>query len=217
MSESLTKELTRRLSGYPAEARSFFRDDLYVAARLSDEVRRKVVQELVINLRRGRRRIAGSTLRSLTGLPANESEQLMSAYSLIVGLLAESSATPDDFIRAARNIIFSEGDDDSIRAIVAQICDDRAVIAAALQRAQIAGAVLPSFRRMEISIDIRVRFSEGRADAHIPVAIMRIDTDADNQQLWFQMTEGDIEDAIEKLQGALEQIRISDSLILRQQ
>jgi len=181
----------------------FFKQGFGAAARLSEEVRNQVVQELVANFRRGKRRVDGSTLRSMTGLSALDSERLMSAYSLLIGLLSEAEVSLDDLVEAGRDLIYFAQDGASMPAILKPISEGLGAIDAAVQRAQLAGRVLPSFQKMEVVIDLRLQFLDGKVKHHIPVAVAYLKTDVAKEDMWFQMSRGDIEDTIKSLNEVL--------------
>jgi len=212
MPASSVEDLKRRLSAYPTDAHMFFKQGFSAAARLSDEVRGKVVDELVANFRRGKRRVDGSTLRSMTGLSSLDSERLMSAYSLLIGLLSEAEVSLDDLVEAGRDVIYFPEDGASMLAILKPINEGLGEIDAAVQRAQLAGRVLPSFQRMEVVIDLRLQFADGKVKHHIPVAVAYLKTDVATEDMWFQMSRGDVEDTIKSLNEVLSNMIAAETI-----
>jgi hypothetical protein len=144
-SEAPKAELKRRIAEYPNEALSFFTEGFSVASKLSEEVRKQVLQSMIVSLKGGTRRVGGSNLPTVTGLGVRDSERLASAFSLMIGLLSESTATPEDFLSVAKGVLFLPEDEPAASAIANSICAQRQEINAGVQRAQLAGEVLPSF------------------------------------------------------------------------
>ena len=215
MPESPKDELARRLSEYPKEAVSFFSSAFGVASRLPGETRTLVLNALIANFERGSRNLSGAALRHITDLSAREAEQVASAYSLMIGLLSDSTATPDDFVASAKGILFLPEQEATVRLIASSICALRPQINATVERAQLAGVVLPSFDDINIAVDFRARFANGALKTGVAVAVVHIDTDVSEQELWLQFSRGDVEDIIKKFSDCLEEMKLAETLFLR--
>lgn len=215
MAESPREELVRRLSEYPREPLTYFKNGFSIASRLSEDARKLVLPELLKNFKRGRRHVGGAALRVVTGLPAREAEQLAAVYSIIIGLLSESAATPADFVAAAKGILFDAEHEVVATSIADAICAQREEISTAITRAQLAGEVLPSLDTFEVVTDLRIRFAEGQIKTLVPVAIVHVDTDGPEQELWLQLSVGDIEEIVKKLSEALTELKEADLLVIK--
>ncbi|WP_158812509.1 hypothetical protein [Methylocapsa sp. S129] len=215
MPESPKEELARRLAIYPEGALPFFDSGFAVAALLTNEIRKLVLAEVIDNLKRGSRNLSGSALRGITKLSERDNEQLASVYSVIIGLLSESSATPDDFVAAAKGILFTPPHEDIAKSIADSICSAQSEIADMVGRAQLAGEVLPSLAAFDIVVDVRIRVIDGEIKTSIPVAILHVDTDAADQELWVQLSRGDIEETIRKLSKCVADMQLAETLVLR--
>ncbi|HLW90272.1 MAG TPA: hypothetical protein VKS78_03080, partial [Roseiarcus sp.] len=188
MPDTPGEELARRLAGYPKDALSFFEKAFAAAASVPEETRRLIFNEVVENLKRGNRRLDGSVLGPLTHLSEREAERLASVYSVVIGLLSESSATPEDFVAHAKGVLFAPAQEDIAKLIATSVCEARPGIRGIVDRAQLAGEVLPSLYSFDIAIDVRVRVVDGKVQTFIPVAVMHIDSDVDDVDLFIQMT-----------------------------
>jgi hypothetical protein len=215
MSETPREELVRRLSAYPKDALPFFQHGFSVASSLTETDRRFVFNEVIGSFKRGTRRIESDEIRLATGLPQRESDQLASVYSLVIGLLSETTASANDFVEAARGILFSPDHEPVALSIAQAICESRAEIKATVDRSQLAGEVLPSLFTFDVAVDLRVRVVSGEVLASVPVAVVHIDTDTDNHELWVQLSAGDIESVIKSLSKALEDMKIAETLAPR--
>jgi hypothetical protein len=212
MADSAREEVARRLNRYPNEALSYFQGGFSSAASLSDQKRREVLAEMISNFQRGTRRLDSSNLREITGLSSNIAEQVASVYSLVIGLLTETTATPDDFVEAATGTIFLEKDRGTARSIAGEVYDERSEISKTVARTQLAGEVLPSLYTFDVAVDLRVRVENKAIVTSVPVAVLHIDTDAEDHEIWVQLTKGDIDNIIRTLTKALEDMQVAEDL-----
>jgi hypothetical protein len=214
MPESPKEEIGRRLAEYPKEALPFFNAGFVAASKLSEETLNLFLKEVIVGLKRGLRRLNGAELRPITKLSERETEQLASVYSLIIGVLSESAATADDFVSSAKGILFLPEQEAIAKTIANSICTSRQEINISIQRAQLAGEVLPSLDAFDIAVDVRIRVVGGEVKTFVPVAVIRINTDADDN-LWLQLSTGDIENIIGKLSKSLQEMKFAESLTMR--
>jgi hypothetical protein len=126
MPDSSAEEIARRLEQYPKGALSFFGGGFAVASKLSDEERASVLDQLIANFKRGTRRVSGSALSVASRIGAAESEQIASIYSFMIGLLSQTSATPEDFVAAAKDKLVPPGHEKMALSIAKSICARRA-------------------------------------------------------------------------------------------
>jgi hypothetical protein len=181
--------------------------------QLSLRIARRLVLEAVIeNFRRGARRLSGSVLEPFTNLSESDAEQLGSVYSLVMGLLSETAACPEEFVSRAEGILFTDARGEIAHTIAISICELRPGIVGVIERAQLAREVLPSLLALEIAIDVRLRVVDGRVTTSIPVALLHIDTDSERQELWLQLSRGDVEETIKKLQKCLIDMQLAENI-----
>ncbi|HEY8333603.1 MAG TPA: hypothetical protein VIQ05_07390 [Tardiphaga sp.] len=212
MPETAQEELTRRLAAYPKEALPYLKHGFVEASNLSEEVRRLVLAEMIENFKRGTRRLDSSALGEVTKLPERESEQIASVYSLVIGLLSESAANPSEFVEAAKGVLFFPEQAAVAKSIAAAVCASRDEIKKTVARTQLAGEVLPSLYTFDLAVDLRIRVVDGKVVTSAPVAVVHIDTDAEDHEIWVQLGRGDIESMIRTLSKALEDMKIAETL-----
>ena len=211
MVDSSPDELARRIAQY-STAYPFFQESFALAARLSEDQLGQILTALLKSFARGRRQIAGTDLRALTGLSSSASERVASVFSLLIGLLSEVEATPEDFVTTASGQLFREADAGAALFIARQVCERRDEINVMVERAQLAGEILPSYTSCSIALDVRVKIVEGKVRASVPVAIARLETDVDSEAVYFQMGQGDLEDIVAIFSKALDDLKIAASI-----
>jgi hypothetical protein len=67
---------------------------------------------------------------------------------------------------------------------------------------------------ISVAVDMRFRIIDAEVKLSVPIALLHIDTDA-NEELWVQLTRGDVEDTIEKLSKCLEDMKLIETLSFR--
>jgi hypothetical protein len=214
MPESSTESIARRLSQYPNQAFEFFSAGFLAVSRLPKDVLSRVLQAVIDEIKRGKRGLNPSSIRPLTTLSEQEADQVASVFSVVIGLLSESEATPDEFVSATKGKLFNPEQESTAKSVAVSICAARQEISSALARAQLAGQILPSLEGFYVAVDMRVRVVDGELKAAVPVAVVSIDTDtADNY--FLQLTKGEVEDTIKKLSQALEDMKFIETLTFR--
>jgi hypothetical protein len=212
MADSPREELARRIARYPKDALPFFQAGFATASKISEETIKLALKELIANLTIGKRRVDGSAIQHIIKLPEREADQLATALSLVVGLLSDSQGSAEDLISSGRGILF-QPEFENVASILANvIVSNRAEIQHAVERAQLAGEVLPSLRLFEAVVDVRLRIADGAVGMFVPVALVHIDTDGRNHEIWLQLSRGEVEDTIKKLTACLEGMKVADSL-----
>lgn len=154
-------------------------------------------------------------LRPIAKVSEREAEQLAATYSVTIGLLSESGASPEDLVSAAKGALFAPEQEATAKSIAEAICASREEIKAGIERALLANGVLPSLRDFEIAVDARVEVVDGKLKTLVPIAIAHVDTDAAHVELWVQLSKGDVEDIIKKLSQCLEDMKLAETLELR--
>lgn len=67
-------------------------------------------------------------------------------------------------------------------------------------------SVLPNLMRFDLNVDVRVKFQKNAVKSFLPVVIGHIDTDAEGQLIWFQMTKEQLLQMQEDIKDALTQV-----------
>jgi hypothetical protein len=214
MPETPREQLARVLAGYPSNALPYFSRTFATAGQLSEQDRKKVVEALLDAMQRGKHQFNGDALRSLTDLSSQEAEEIATVYSVAIGLLSDTTATPDDFVAEGRGKLFTSEHDATALSIAQAICNNREQISKAIQRARLGGAVLPSLRKFEVATDFRVQVVKNELKMGVPLVVVHIDTDADGQEVWLQLSRLDVDDIIKKLTNCLDDMAVADKLAI---
>ena len=74
---------------------------------------------------------------------------------------------------------------------------------------------MPSLYSFDVAVDLRVRIEDGKVRTTIPVAIVHLDTDSENQEIWVQLSTSDIDFIIKRLLRAQDDMKIAESLLSR--
>ena len=213
MSENNIEELKAQFALYPDEARRFFRSGFDVASRLSVNDRKTALAEFLSHALRGKRLGSGISLSPIPGLNKREMDQLAATFSVVVGILTDSNATARDFSDAATGNLFDEQHSEAAMSLATLVCEQRAALSTALQKAQLSGSVLPSLEQFNLAVDLRLKIAEGVVRTSVPVVVAYISTDVDGKSLGFQMTKTDVEEMINKLQEISEAIKTAETLL----
>lgn len=211
MPETSRDEIARRIGAYAAHVRPYFKTAFAAASEASETARAAILEKLIETLKGGRRGISGTDLAQIGPFTADVADQLATVYSLMIGMFSESTATADDFVDAAKDILFEPVNEPVVRSIALAICNRRAEIDLTVSVAQLAGVVLPSLRSISVAVDVRVKVDDGAVTLAVPVVVMQISTDVDERDLFLQLSKGDVEQVILKLQGILKDIEIAQA------
>lgn len=102
-------------------------------------------------------------------------------------------------------------DIDSLREVLSAIAANREQIRAAQVRSNLGIEVLPTLASFDATVDVRVRVADGVVKASVPVVVAHLDTDGANQEVWFQMTQEQLERLIAKLGKTAEQMKTAEA------
>jgi hypothetical protein len=98
----------------------------------------------------------------------------------------------------------------AITAVLNELERDRSSVSSALRRASLATRLLPSLTDLSCVVDIRIGFDNDEIALAVPVVLMHIDTDSNNQEIWFQMSKGQLKTAIEDLTKILLRVEAAE-------
>jgi hypothetical protein len=119
------------------------------------------------------------------GLTPSEIGSVVSACMVVVPMFGEG-ARPEEFLDAATKAkLIDPALAPRLKPFVDVVAAHTADIAAVIKRVALTDQVLPSFMTVDVAVDVRLGFAEGRVDVVAPVALIHIDTDGENQELWF--------------------------------
>lgn len=199
--------LEAAIDDLPASVRASLAAAYEIAASLdqrrwSDAVR-TFVREVTAN---GGNFDADNLSKSLQ-IPQRDARKIASGLSATVALLTDTEGTVREFLSAATRRAGLLPSANGAAEIAADIVlSEKGTLEAVLSRRRLAASVLPSLDYLEIAVDLRFKFDGNQLNDAVPVAIIRVDTDTFNQQLWVQLDLDDVNNAIKKLNDAKEQM-----------
>ncbi len=134
---------------------------------------------------------------------------LFAAAMLIVPILGEGGTAEEFLSSSVKTRLINEGLVPRIQPFVDTIVAERAVIAKAIRRSALPAQVLPYFSDIQIAVDLRMDFEGEEVSEAVPVAVIHIDTDVNNEEMWFQCSKqqmlqlkNDIDAAVKKMEAA---------------
>ena len=146
------------------------------------------------------------------GIEKDRVSELMSAASFVVQAISERTETSDEFIKEAKAIgLVGEAEEPSALLFAKTVAEQRQDIKRRMEAEDIAASVLPSLSSMQVAVDLRLSFKEGRVERGVPVAIMHVDTDT-QREIWLQLSGTQVERMINDLNAILERIRAAEEI-----
>jgi hypothetical protein len=116
MPDSLKDELARRIAEYPEDALAFFKRGLSTVSRVPDQDRKLILQRVTDRFGSFRRFALGAVLSQIGALSRREVDEVGYVYSVVIGLLLEYGVTTQDFMEAARGLLFAPEQEATFRA-----------------------------------------------------------------------------------------------------
>jgi len=190
----------------PREVRTFLRKGFAALAKIPPDRFPEILKVVVERLPQ-RYPAAEAGLAKTLGIPTEEAKPLLAAAAVFASLISSGEVEVDDLVGQAKTAEVINGNDiDGALQFSRVAASNRAAIQGAMERSGIASAVLPSLSEFETTVDLRLGFEKGRVCSSIPLAIVHVDTDAEGQKLWLQLTKGEVERIVEDLQGVIRQM-----------
>lgn len=138
---------------------------------------------------------------------------LLASTTTLLVAVAQMRRGAAEFVEAAvASEIIPVASRDAIHRLATRAESDRATSRIALQRADLRKEVLPSLSVLETSVDLRLGFTDSRIELAVPVVVVHIDTDAMTQELWFQMSKGQLEALITHLTRLKDEVAQAEQL-----
>ena len=188
-----------------------FRDDaekgFTVLAGIPSDRYEDIVQRAIVMVESRRPPVDG--LEKLLGLTSSDVGNVFAAAMLMVPFVGEGT-TPDEFIDAAvKTKLIDHQIVSRLKPFFDVVVAHAKPITEAIKRSAITDQVLPAFYDINIAVDLRIGFLGDRVDIAVPVAVIHIDTDVEDRQLWFQASKrkllvirDEIDEALQKMDAA---------------
>jgi hypothetical protein len=154
-------------------------------------------------------------LTKTLGLTASETGSVVSAAMIVVPMFGEGT-TADGVLEAATKVkLIDPSLVPKLKLFVDTVAANGPEIAAVIKRVALTDQVLPSFMTVDVAVDVRLGFAEGRVDVVAPVALIHIDTDRENEELWFQCSKQQLLLIREEVETALKKIDAAEAWAAR--
>jgi hypothetical protein len=147
-------------------------------------------------------------------IEGDELNHLVNSSRLLFGILAFRTESVGEIISSAlaANILSNENKDDIV-AFGNVAAGNRMGLKQTLSLASLQHALLPSLMELEVKVDFRFGFEGDKVNRIAPVVLVHLDTDAINQEVWFQLTPSQVEGVIARLEQALKQLNAAGALL----
>lgn len=147
-------------------------------------------------------------------IEGDEIHHLVNSSRLLLGILAFRTESVEEIISSALEAnILSEENKDDIMAFGNAAAGNRMGLKQTLSLASLQHALLPSLTELEVRVDFRFGFEGDKVNRIAPVVLVHLDTDAINQEVWFQLTPSQVEGVIARLEQALNQLNAAGALL----
>lgn len=141
------------------------------------------------------------------GLSDSEAGTALGSLSILAGLLATGDVAANALIEElVRGNALDSSHSQSVLNFANAFASKKAAVRLAIETSELASEVLPSFRALNTTVDLRPRFEKGRITVAVPVALLYIDTDVRNHELWVQVTEKQLQKLVSDLQAVLKRM-----------
>jgi hypothetical protein len=136
---------------------------------------------------------------------------LLAAAMLIVPLLA-NRGTPEEFSSEATKAGFLPADvGQAIVPFSQSVFERRVELARVMRRVALPSQVLPYLSDVEIVVDVRMDFEDQEVYEAVPVAMLHLDTDTNNTEIWFQASKSQMEQLRKDIDAAIKRMEIAES------
>lgn len=147
----------------------------------------------------------------------DEIHHLVNSSRLLLGILAFRIESCEEVVASIVEAgILVKENEDAILAFAKIASADRGALKQALSMATLQHSLLPSLMQLEVKVDLRLEFDGDSITRTAPVVLVHLDTDAVDQEIWFQLTPSQVEGFISRLQQALRQVGVAETLLKSQ-
>jgi hypothetical protein len=206
----LSEPVNDIISDMPEPFRRHARRGFAVAGSVSPAVNQAFFEAAARSISSGLREVDMEPLSKMANIELSQASALLAAFSALIGVIVTRGHAPDEFLRQARGELFEQEQEADVKALANLVAANANELRRRLERLTIAMETLPSLSSFDISIDLRLRFRNELVEDAATVALVHLDTDVENRELWFQMTRRDVEDLVERLTKALKQMDVAE-------
>lgn len=148
-------------------------------------------------------------------IPAGDAKEVLHGASFFGAMLsAHPEASAAEFVDS---LVKHGLIDASLRELAAEVADlvvrERTEIAAEFEKSALRNSILPSFRAVETSVDVRLSVAENAPLTAVAVVLMALETDADCERMWFQLSKQQLAGLVARLTQTLERVDVAEQWI----
>lgn len=144
----------------------------------------------------------GAKVAELSGVDRNVCGDLISAIALTISAVIDLDVDKGDFFLSAPAGLLDESVGAPLNRLLDRIFESKDSLRRRSEYSRISNAVLPSYKYIDIAIDLRCKFDgEDKIIERVPVCIAYINTDSD-QRLWLQFGRQELRSLIDDLSRA---------------
>lgn len=149
------------------------------------------------------------SLVSEAGINEEYADQVRMAVVMMVSSIAGSPVTSQDFIDAGvESGTLTNKVVRGIKRFADLIVANRIELNKENDMVKLQNSVLPTLFEFEVTLDARVQVSEGDIAYAVPVVVGYVDTDSEDQVVWFQMNEERVREIRDKLNVTLDHLEV---------
>ena len=178
--------------------RSYVLSGFRIFSDLSPEAKEIVTKQIFEKL--NNRETDIDAFASATGIAEDDAGPIISMATLLLAIVSARTDSPSeiaDGLHAAK--LLDEKSLSPVSTLVAYLVAKRSEIQRSMRLSAVADQILPSFRGFDASIEVRLGFKDSEIEVTVPVAVARLHTDKDGEEVYFQMTSSDVESLIRNL------------------
>ncbi len=137
---------------------------------------------------------------------------LLSAVGTMIAAFSSRPETPEQFVAEARKAgLIKDADLAKIRRFADLVYAERDTIKQTLQSTDAASEVIPSLRYIEGTVDLRLHFENDKVKGSFAVALLHVDVDTTNGDVWFQVSTTQLERVVRELEDLLSKMKAAES------
>jgi len=198
--------LPEALADFPPVVRAYLRGGFAILARVGDSKANEIVTAAVDSLASGPD-IGIAEFAAKIGVSDEEANQVLSAATLLAWIATSRAEESSEIVTTlATAKIIDETIYDAVRRFLEQLTAQVPAIKENLRRSRLGTVVLPSLTEFDYAVDVRLKFSKGKTDLAVPVAVVHLDTDTLDQEIWFQLTKADAERMSKQFQDIIRRL-----------
>lgn len=146
------------------------------------------------------------------GVPPHVFPRLFSATGIFVSTLVTREEPAAEILEAlVENGLVKQNDRKALQRLAELVEARSEAIRSLFDRASLSREVLPSYYSFDTAVEVRVKIRDGQVVGRVPVLVAHLDTDAQEQEVWLQLTKDQATGMAKKLSKAAEEMEIVEA------